>query len=266
MSRTVLQELDALDYILADACYRVDRDKLVSDGTVTIDRNKDCLRLKVTPIVDLFNDNCSVELREDCHLGVHASLLKKVTIEELHRDTLTLKPDHFVVQHFKGKTYNKACDYLILTTFNNENYALFIDLKTSIGRNPNDGKLDYQGSEYDSDMVWQMIGADNLFDGLTGTVYKSGVYQGQGCAPVIRTKSHAYDLKKCAQTPLAKYKRRYIVLYMKVTPHTNVTSGGIRTTSTRLPHDECLEREVCVLQVSDGDSLKIGELISCVGP
>ena len=263
MVRTVLQELDSLDHILSDACYRVDRDKLESDGIVTIDKNNDRLRLKVNTIIDRLNDNCSVELEEDCHLGVNASLLEKVTIKALHRETLALKPDHFVVQHFKGGTYNKACDYLILTRFNNENYALFIDLKTSIGRAPNNGKLDFHGSDYDASMIWQMIGADNIFDGLTSVVYKNVTYQRGGI--VDRTHSHVFDLKKCAKTPLAKYKRRYIILYMKVSPHTNATNGGIQMTNVRFPHDECLEREVCVLQVSNGDSLEIGELISCAG-
>lgn len=263
MSRGVLQELDSLDHILTDTCYRVDRGKLESDGVVTVDRNNDCLRLKVNLIVDWLNNNCSVELHEDRHLGVNAALLEKVTIKDLHRETLVLKPDHFTVQHFKRGTYNKACDYLILTRFNEENYALFIDLKTSIGREPNDGKLDFRGSDYDSGMIWQMIGADTLFDGLTGVVYKDATYQGGGT--VSRINSYASDLKKCAKKPLAKYKRRYIVLYMKITPHTNATSGGIQTTSLRFPHDECLEREVCALEVSNGDSLKLGELISCVG-
>ena len=264
MSRMVLQELDSLDYILADACYRVDRDKLESDGAVAIDRNKDSLRLKVKPIADCLNNNCSVELLEECHFGVNASLLKKVTLTELHRETLVLKPDHFAVQHFKSGTLNKACDYLILTRFNNENYALFLDLKTSIGREPNNGKLDFRGSDYDSNMIWQMIGADILFDGLTQAVYKSVTYHGD--VNIVRPKSHASDLKKCAKIPLAGYKRRYIVLYMKVTPHTNVTNGGIRMTSARLPYEKCLESEVCALQVANGDSLGMGELISCVGP
>lgn len=263
MGRTVLQELDELDHILADACYRVDREKLRLEGKVTIDETKDLRKLRADITKDILNDCCMVELCEDQNLGIMASLLGRVTITDLDKETLILKPDHFAIQHYRAGTLNKACDYLILTCFKNEKYALFIDLKTSIGREPIDGKLDFVGSDYDSSMVWQMIGADALLDNLTGVVYKRMTYQVGNMG--ARARSHVSGLKKCAKNPLATYKRRYIILYLKVVPHTNTTKGGISTTSVKPPYDQCLESEVCALQVSNGVKMNFGELIACVG-
>lgn len=263
MSRAVLQELDVLDHVLADACYRVDREKLRLEGKVTIDEAKDLLKLRANITKDILNDCCMVELCEDQNLGIMASLLGRVTIIDLNKETLVLKPDHFAIQHYRAGTLNKACDYLILTCFQNEKYALFIDLKTSIGREPIDGKLDFVGSDYDSSMVWQMIGADALFDNLTWVVYKRMTYQVGDMG--TRARLHVSELKKYAKTPLANYKRRYIILYLKVIPHTNTTRGGISTTSVKPPYDRCLESEVCALQVSNNKKLRFGELIACVG-
>ena len=108
-----------------------------------------------------------------------------------------------------------------------------------------------------------MIGADALLDNLTGVVYKRTAYQGKGTG--TRAGTHVAQLNKCAKTPLAKYRRRYIILYLKVAPHTNATNGGIRPTSAKKPYDQCLESEVCALQVSNGKKLKFGDLIACVG-
>ena len=261
MRRIVLQELDTLDHLLADACYRVDRKKLLLEGKVTIDATKDLHKLRTDITKDILNDDYLVELWEDQNLGIMASLLSRVTITDLDKETLVLKPDHFAVQHYKAGTLNKACDYLILTCFQNQKYALFIDLKTSIGREPNDGKLDFRGSDYDSDMVWQMIGADALLDNLTGVVYKRMTYQG---GAGVRARSHFSELKQCAKTPLAKYRRRYIILYLNVASRSNATNGGVRPTSVRTPYDQCLESEVRALQVSNGQKLQFGELIACV--
>ena len=263
MSRTVLQELDVLDHLLADACFNIDREALRLKKTVMIDAEKDLHKLKADITKDVLSDDYLVELHEDQNLGIRASLLDGVTITDLDKETLVLRPDHFSVQHYKAGTLNKACDYLILTSFNGERYALFIDLKTSIGREPNDGKLDFSGSDYDSNMVWQMIGADALLDNLTGVVSKRLRYQGKLTG--VRAGSHICELKKCAKTPLASYKRRYIILYLKVVPHTNATQGGVRTTGVKIPYELCLESEVCALQVSNNNKLKIGELIACVG-
>lgn len=263
MSRTFLKELDSLDHILADACFNIDREALRSNKTIMIDAEKDLHKLRADITKDILSGDYLVELHENHNFGISASLLDSVTITDLDKETLVLKPDHFSVQHYKAGTLNKACDYLILTSFSRERYALFIDLKTSIGQEPNDGKLNFIGSDYDSNMVWQMMGADALLDNLTGVVYKRMRYQGKLTG--ARAGSHICELKKCAKTQLASYKRRYIILYLKVVPHTNATQGGIRTTGVKIPYELCLESEVCALQVSNNKKLKFGELIACVG-
>ena len=264
MSRLCLRELDSLEYILADACYRVDRDVLAKEGTVLIDYNKDKCSLRANLKYNNILQAYGVELQEEQNLMIQANLLKKVTITGLHKDSLVLKPDHFMVQHFRGRTWNKACDYLILTRFNDEDYAFFIELKTSISLNPDDhARLVFKGFDYDSGMIWQMIGANVLFDNLIEVVYKSTKYHALYTGP--RAKSHLQELKGCATSQLAKYKRIYVVLYSKVIAHPNTTVGGIRKTGMVVPNEASLERDVYALQIDDESSRSIGELIACAG-
>lgn len=259
MSRTCLKELDDLEGILAKVCFPVDRDQFDDSGKLTIDRTGDCLSLQVDMLVNPLSSAGCVELLEEQHQNVNASLLKKVTVKELHSESLVLRPDHFAVQHFKPKTWNKACDYLILTTFNGTKYALFIDLKTSLECKPDaNGRLVFQGLPYHSEMVWQMMGADALFDGLVNVVHKTS-------HKMPRAKSHDSELRLCGNSSLAAYKRRYLVLYQAIQNHPNMTAGGISSTSIRSPNDLCLENEVKVLEVTNNEEKSIGALIGAAG-
>lgn len=259
MSRTCLRELDNLEDVLANTCYSVDKDRCDGQGKVTIDLSTDGHLLQTPLCVNHLTMCASVELKEEQHQNVNASLLKKVTLTDLHMESLVLRPDHFSVQHFKPRTWNKACDYLILTVFNKTKYALFVDLKTSLECAPDShGRLVFQGLSYHSGMVWQMMGADALFDGLVNVVHKTS-------HKLKRAKSHVSELRLCGNTSLAAYRRRYLVLYQTVKCNSNTTGGGASTTQFVVPNDACLEQEVKTLEVCNNEKKCIGDLIVAAG-
>ncbi len=260
MSRTILKELDVLAGILAGQCVSIDRKQWDENGTMTVDKKAACKELKVHLFFDYLQNDYRVVLEESKNQDIDANLLKNVTLTGLHAETLVLRPDHFAVQHFKGGTWNKACDYLVLTRFAKTKYAVFIDLKTSIGREPGtDEELNFQGSEYDSGMVWQMLGADALFDNLIDVVYRSA------CSMNTTATSRVSALTNCGQTPLAQYKRRYLILYRTVIEHPNTTVGGVRSTGFIPPNDLLLERKVHVFHVGNHEALSMGALLACAG-
>lgn len=264
MSRQVLTELDVLERLLAQGCYSVDWFSDDPDESISVNRTKDKRLLTLPTTRDFLAGSASVVLEEMKHVGKNASLLEQVTIEGLNVETLVLKPDNFVVQHYKHGTWNKACDYLVLTEFDSEKYAIFIDLKTSIGCDPaDDGSLIFQKSEYDSDMVWQMLGADLLFNGLLNAVYLRTRYYIDNT--LGRAKSYKSEMKFCSQTPLSSYNRRYLILYMNTKTRTTTTNGGIQSTGACAPNDACLGSKVLAKQVVNKEVVNIGDIVSFVG-
>lgn len=123
--------------------------------------------------------NGSINLVEE---DAQTSGIKDLWIDDLDSDTIVLKPDRFSIAHFKKGTYNKACDYLVLTkpvgATGSELYAFFIDLKTdarAISFNPEEtaGNLDYS-IDSEKERLWQMAGARVLLDSLMGLSKKLG--------------------------------------------------------------------------------------------
>lgn len=264
MSRRSLTELDVLERLLAQGCYSVNWPTNNLEESISINRKADKRLLTHPTTRDFLAGDASVVLEETKHVGINASLLEQVTIAGLNVETLVLKPDNFAVQHYKGGTWNKACDYLVLTEFDSKKYAIFIDLKTSIGCDPaDDGSLIFQGSEYDSDMVWQMLGADLLFNGLLNTAYLRTRYYIENTQR--RAKSYKSEMKICCQTPLSSYNRRYLILYMNKKIRTSTTSGGIQSTGACAPNDACLESRVLAKQVANKEVINIGDIVSFVG-
>ena len=98
--------------------------------------------------------------------------LTKVNIIGFTQPSLALKPDHFGIRFFKGSR-NKACDYLILTTYKEKNYAIFVELKSSLNDDPglNKGLLIIESKE-DQRKEQQILGAFDLFEWLRFWVNK----------------------------------------------------------------------------------------------
>lgn len=93
------------------------------------------------------------------------ALLNHVPLYNLGDNTLVLKPDNFNIRFYKSGTYNKACDYLVLTYDSlNKPHAVFIDLKTDIYDRPNPTTGEFRtNSERDAQCGLQFCGARALF-------------------------------------------------------------------------------------------------------
>lgn len=260
MNRTWLKELTDLEGILATSCFSADWSQFDNQENMLINRAASYMRTKIGIKYDYSVEKWTVELTEAKHQGIDAALLKKVTLTDLDAEALVLCPDHFAVQHFKGGTWNKACDYLVLTRFGEGKYAFFIELKTSIECEPdNNGALAFGKSAYDASIVWQMLGADALFDGLVDVVFKGK----RVTSP--RAKSYKAEMMKCVKSDLAQYKRRYVVLFQNIKSLINTTGGGVQSTAFVPPNDACLESSVYVFQVENNECVSIGALVGHTG-
>lgn len=191
-------------------------------------------------------NGASVELEEN-HPNAR---LTSVTITGIDRDSLLIKPDHFSVRCFANDTYNKACDYVLFTKFNGLKYAIFIDLKTSIYENPDGNLFSYQDDK-DKDIVWQMIGADALLDGMLDKLSKKGAKRHE---TVMRYKRDA------AGIGLAAFKRRYLILYMHVDQ-----TGNAQPRNLQEPNILSLEKGLHVMPVNNNATVTIGDLFSVGG-
>ena len=183
--------------------------------------------------------------------------LKKVNLKGIDKTkTLILKADHFTLGYFRAETWCKACDFLVLTEHNQKKYALFIDLKTNIEDDVgNNCELKCDKSDFNAKIIWQMLGADALFDGLIDIVSKAD------STVMCDAKTNK---KRSANSVLASYKRRYIILYLRVMPVNTRTSGCIvRTGTLRRPNINSLESDVIALDVLKDDcTVDVGDLFS----
>lgn len=191
-------------------------------------------------------NGASVELEEN-HPNAH---LTSVTISGIDRDSLLVKPDHFSIRCFANDTYNKACDYILFTKFNGARYAIFIDLKTSIYENPSGNEFSYQDDK-DKDIVWQMIGADALLDGMLDRLSKKGAKRHE---TVLRYK------KDAAGIVLAGFKRRYLILYMHVDQ-----TGNAQPRNLQEPNILSLEKVLHAMPVNNNATVPLGDLFSVGG-
>ena len=185
------------------------------------------------------------------------SQLRKVNLQGIDKTkTLILKTDHFSLGYFKAGTWCKACDFLLLTEYNREKYALFIDLKSSVEDDFGDNhELRCDKSDSNTKAIWQMLGADALFDGLIDVVSKVG------SSAMRDTKANKMQ---SANSALASYKRRYVILYLKAQSTNTLTSGGIaRTGSLRKPNLKSLGADVLALDLeSDGCTVRVGDFFA----
>lgn len=243
-------ELSALKSILSDEIFFFH-----SDVPYEVGEMYSCAKRKLyTPIVtDAIFGNDYAVLEELDPLAK----LKKVTLKGIERTkTLILKADHFTASYFKSETWCKACDFLVLTEYNRGKYALFIDLKTNVEDEFGDNcELKCDKSDLNTKIIWQMLGADALFDGLIDVVAKVD-------ASVMRDTKANKMLS--ANSELASYKRRYVILYLKAKPIDSRTSGSIvRTGVLRKPNLKSLGSDVLALDVPNDDcTVDVGDFFS----
>lgn len=243
-------ELSALKSILSDEIFF-----FPSDDTYEVGKTYCCVKRKLyVPIatnVTFGNDYAVLEELDPL------AKLRRVNLKGIDRTkTLILKADHFTLGYFKAETWCKACDFLVLTEHKRKKYALFIDLKTNVEDDFGDNcELKCDKSDFNTKIIWQMLGADALFDGLIDVVSKVD-------STVMRdTKANK---TQSANSELASYKRRYVILYLKARPINTLTSGSIsRTGALRKPNLKSLEADVLALDVlNDGCTVDVGDFFS----
>lgn len=89
--------------------------------------------------------------------------ISDIWLDDLDVETVILKPDRFVLSHFKAGTYSKVCDYVVLTKPKDSNaselYAFYLDLKTDIYTDDVDqqGLFDHTLAA-NWEFAWQMAG------------------------------------------------------------------------------------------------------------
>lgn len=245
MSRSNLVELDAVDRVVAMQGFYFDEDKV---------RNGDDVKWGLRDLrAKVLSDVSAGLWYSDLDEHEQTARLKRVRILGIDPESLVLKMDHFGVRHYKPKTWNKACDYLLLTIYNGKKYAIFIDLKTKIYEDPSgDNAQDLTVATDDNKLIaWQMIGADALLDGLIDVVQKRALTSRH------TTKSNKRD---ASISPLAGYARRYVILYLDV----DKTMGRVPPTATIQDPNLCsLEKPVHVRKMDCGnDKIDFGSLFS----
>lgn len=172
--------------------------------------------------------------------------LNNVRIVGLSQETIVVKPDHFGIHYYKNNTYNKACDYLILTkdASTNKRYAIFIDLKTDIQDSPNAQNVFTTSSDRDASCGMQFCGALSLFKSL-----------GYGVDVIA----------KC--NALTTYQPRYWVLYKNYLTKGSVTDDAIETAAV-IPENvkrfrkSQLYGKIYALPVNNGASINLSQLTS----
>lgn len=113
--------------------------------------------------IKLFYSLGSITLEEN----KSGAALKKVVVCGLSSDYLALKPDNSKIQFFSSGFGNKQCDYILLSEFNREKVAVFIELKSSVHEQSAIATTPQKeaAGEYD-DYVTQLISSSCLLDYL----------------------------------------------------------------------------------------------------
>lgn len=166
--------------------------------------------------------------------GKDASLTN-VYLLNVSNDGLVLKPDNFGVRFFRAGSWNKAVDYLILTEYDGKNYAIFIDLKSSINDKPdkNDPRLIIDSNE-DKKKEKQFVGAEALFEYIKLIATKE---YGLGCLPEL-------EIRKW-------------ILYGDVKPRKGMQSAAMPTAARRMRSED-----VYTKSVTNNSSIDVKDLVS----
>ncbi len=117
--------------------------------------------------------------------------LTTVIVQNLSEDYFALRPDKSKIQIFNSGYGNKQCDYILLTEFEGNKVAVFVELKSSV--DPNDAANQIPQTNINGkyeDYVTQLTGSRCLFDFL-----------------------HSVLVNFCDCQTLADYKRYFAVLH-----------------------------------------------------
>lgn len=163
-----------------------------------------------------------------------AASLRSIHLFNLDDHGIALKPDDFHVRFFKANSWNKAVDYLILTSHRSRCYAIFIDLKSSINDKPDvSDQLLIVDSREDKKKEQQFCGAEALFDYLK---------------MLLETK---YGV-----TGMEQYQIRKWILYESVK-----TRSGVQSPVLLTAHKRKKSNDVRTMQVTDGAMLDVTKLL-----
>ena len=107
-------------------------------------------------------DTQNVVLVED---GDNASL-RNICLDGVSPNGIILKPDNFAISFFTKGSWNKACDYIVLTENNGNKFAVFLELKSTLDDQPDQNGHLRLRSKKDIGTAWQLNSASALFDYL----------------------------------------------------------------------------------------------------
>ncbi|MBQ4384369.1 MAG: hypothetical protein II823_00395 [Kiritimatiellae bacterium] len=164
--------------------------------------------------------------------------LTKVYLTGLACETLVLKPDNFGIKFFKGGSWNRACDYLVLTEFGGEKYALFLELKSSLNDRPESGDhLLIIESNADKKKMQQLESSCGLFEFLKLLVSK-----------------------ECAINDLKNVRVCKLVLYDSIKPRPPLQSSVRPISGKRIKAED-----IKTLEVHDAETLDIAKIMKVFG-
>lgn len=117
--------------------------------------------------------------------------LTTVIVQNLSEDYFALRPDKSKIQIFNSGYGNKQCDYILLTEFEGNKVAVFVELKSSVEPNGAANQIPQTNinGKYE-DYVTQLTGSRCLFDFL-----------------------HSVLVNFCQCSALNTYKRYFVVLH-----------------------------------------------------
>ena len=159
--------------------------------------------------------------------------LTTVVVQSLSQEYFALKPDRSGFQIFKSGYGSKQCDYILLTEFEGNKVAVFVELKSSA----DETDAVHQAPQINSDgkykdYVTQLIGSNCLFDFL-----------------------HSVLVNFCDCQTLADYKRYFAVLHNLELSAINSPIPLTRPLSNTEPENAYIKK------VTNNDVLTIGQLI-----
>lgn len=173
-------------------------------------------------------DSITLEERGD------EAALRNIDVSGLTPDYLVLKPDESRIQFFASGYGSKQCDYILLSEFNGEKVAVFVELKSNVGDHSAIATTPQQDAdgEYD-DYVTQLISSSCLLDYL-----------------------HSVLVNFCNCDVLGKdYKRYYVVLHNKDIP---LIDDEVLLTR---PERNTSPQQAYIRKTNNNESLTLADLI-----
>lgn len=171
--------------------------------------------------------------------GTNATL-RTVDVVLQSNDGLTLKGDVFGVSIFEFAA-NKGCDYILLCKCDQQKYAIFIELKSSITEKAANASYVQHANDGEGEYVEQMNSSLAMFEYLSSVVE---------------------NFYSCTEFKNS-YQKKLILLYGKKVPDEKLSYIAL---THPLPAGVNLKRKrVSVLQVPSNMQIPIADIIACAG-